>query len=202
MPRRRRNVPSSARADFGKFGRLPVYWCNKSSDLHAAAGTLWAAMTPSASKALVAQLELGLGFDMRAALPSVYRMLCGLSLELMYKAILVCKAQDPPPHHDLVSLAAAAGVETTPRERALLKILTAAIVWDGRYPIPRTPSEQRTLQDLELKHLTERVGGYGKLVVVRSNRALSWTGYSDLWSLAFGAYLEAEQRMPRDVELP
>jgi hypothetical protein len=142
-------------ATFEWYRDVAIYWYNKSSDLRGSAGALWISRQKAFSTAIVKKLHLGEGFSMGAATPSVYLMLCGMSLELLYKAILVATRQKVPHEHILVKLAKLAGVSVGADETALLRILTESIVWDGRYPVPKTVASFDELRKLRSKHLWE-----------------------------------------------
>lgn len=78
---------------------------------------------------------------------SVYLMLCGLALELLFKARLAAQGRrvlddnetlvSPFIRHDLELLAKEANVPLTDGQRYLLRRLTAFTVWAGRYPIAK-----------------------------------------------------------------
>jgi hypothetical protein len=171
-------------ATFERYRDLAIYWYNKSSDLRGSAGALWISQEETLSAAIVEKLNLAQGFRLDAATPLVYRMLCGMSLELLYKAILVARQQQIPHTHDLVKLAKRADVAVGTDESALLQILTESIVWDGRYPVPKTFESFDNLQNLKSKHLfkSEPFGKHGR--VRRSNGALNWDGFNGLWTVA------------------
>lgn len=104
--------------------KLAIYWYNKASDLRGSAGALWASMDESRSNEIVEELGLGVGFSMTVATSPVYAMLCGMSLELLYKAIVVAKGNKPNvKSHNLTDLASDAGVSVTKRQVGLLEIL-------------------------------------------------------------------------------
>lgn len=77
----------------------------------------------------------------------VHLMLCGLALELLFKARLAAQGRGvlddnetlvfPFIKHDLELLAREANVPLTDGQRHLLQRLTAFAVWAGRYPIAR-----------------------------------------------------------------
>lgn len=101
--------------------KIAIYWYNKASDLRGSAGALWASMDEARSNAIVKELGLGTGFNMKVATPPVYAMLCGMSLELLYKAIVVAKGNEPNiKSHKLTDLASVAGLSVTDRQAGLL----------------------------------------------------------------------------------
>src|SRR5690606_8765661 len=91
---------------------ISTYWHNKAGDLHASAGVLW--------KAIQTPPEQQTGFSHAVACWSVYQMLCGMSLELLFKSILVAKGHEPKATHKLEALAGEAGVAFETKEVARL----------------------------------------------------------------------------------
>ena len=161
---------------FERDRKIALGWFNKSSDLRAAAAALWMSQKEEVSRSIVEECGLGPGFRMDAAVPGVYLMLAGMSLELMYKSVLVAKATDVPPTHNLLRLAGSAGVQVADEETALLQILTEAVVWDGRYPVPKQVEHYEKLHELVSQHLFDRDG-----VFRTPNGALNWDGFDRLW---------------------
>jgi len=159
-----------------------MYWFNKSSDLHAAAAALWYSRDESHSETIVRECGLGDGFIMRIAVMPVYYMLCGLSLELLYKAIIVAKGNTVKPSHRLVELAESAGIDLNPEHKGLLEMLRESIEWEGKYPVPTQKQAQHLEQMCSLihKHLYDRES-FGSLQVLKPNDALSWQSFDALW---------------------
>jgi hypothetical protein len=169
---------------------LSVYWHNKSSDLHAGAGVTWHALNNDDSNDF-SSLGFGVGFRMGAALPIVYRMLCGMSIELALKAIVVEKGGEPKLTHNLNELARTAGVSYTKEQSKLLEILTEAIYWHGKYPVPTKENDWNRTIDLTREHLfdQEELGNSG-LMVYRGNSALDWESYVELRGVAMRELIE------------
>ncbi|WP_258035065.1 hypothetical protein [Pseudomonas putida] len=86
-------------------------WLHRANDLHASAGAIWLSMADNRGKDSAKELGLREGFDMMLACFPVYHMLCGLSLEVVMKAVLVSRREKPPEHHDLNLLAHLLGVK-------------------------------------------------------------------------------------------
>jgi hypothetical protein len=107
-------------SEFERRKNTPQYWCNKSSDLRAAAGAIWYCMKEENEKKVVEELELGTSFSMAVAAFPVFPMLCGLSLELMYKAVCVAKNIKFNKEHNLLNLCKLAKVPTTDEEYQFL----------------------------------------------------------------------------------
>lgn len=126
---------------FDRSKVTPLYWYNRSNDLRGSAAALLAASEPELSAAVAHKFDLGVGFDIGIASSSVYEMLWGMSIELMLKAIAVAQRKQVLTHHRLVDLASYVNVNLSPDEEALLSVLTAAIRWSGRYPLPKERKE-------------------------------------------------------------
>lgn len=122
--------------EFERRKLTPQYWCNKSSDLRAAAGAVWYCMQEENQNKVVEQLELGQGFSMAVAAFPVFPMLCGLSLELMYKAVCVAKKINFRNEHNLENLCGLAGISATTEDLEYLSLFTEFVVWGGKYPVP------------------------------------------------------------------
>jgi hypothetical protein len=110
---------------FEQRQETPGYWHNKSHDLLVSARTLWKAM----------QSEKELEINCWAT----YKMLMGMSFELLFKAHCIGSETDFKATHDLVALARTAGLSTSKVENKVLKVLSEYVMWDGRYPTPKKP---------------------------------------------------------------
>ena len=163
---------------FERRRQFATYWMNKANDLHRSAAALWASMDANASPALTRG----------GCIEPVFRMLCGMSLELLYKALIVQSGGKPPSTHELIHLANLAKIKPSKQEEALLKILTEYIKWEGRYPVPQERKSWAALDDLVRKHLFREVYRRGSFAIIRDNDALSWDGYEELWQRAYSKY--------------
>jgi hypothetical protein len=151
----------------------PAYWHNKSHDLLVSARTLWTAMQDNKA------LEVNCW--------STYKMLIGMSFELLFKANCVGAGISFGATHDLVSLAKSANFSTSKDENSIFNILSEYIIWDGRYPIPKKPQHLKSHWQNQNKvlHNKEKLGS---LTVQVSNNKLDfdnllsiWRKYSDLF---------------------
>lgn len=176
---------------FTRRRTISTYWRNKSDDLHAAAAAVWHSMDPDVSAKIVEHYELGVSFQMSAAVPGVFRMLCGMSLELLYKAILVSQARTVPHTHNLVELARSAGAAVSDRDAGLLEILSECIKWGGRYPVPKQAESFNEFSELVGRHLVDVEPGTGRFRGGRPNRALAWDGFERLRSQALPLYVHS-----------
>ena len=174
----------------GRFERdrdLCISWYNKASDLLGAAGAVWLAQDEEYSRTAVARLGLVSNYSMKAAVGPVYRMLCGMALELLYKAIVVAKGGVVETSHDLAALAANAGVEVSENERGLLSILSESVIWAGRYPVPKDPKYMDKFIDLSSKYLFDTTP-VGKSNFRGTNHALAWEHFKALWDKGDSVY--------------
>lgn len=149
----------------------PLWWFNKSSDLHASAGALWLSMEVDNKDAI--RLGLGKNFSMNVACWPVYQMLFGMAFELVFKAIMVAKKEQPDHIHNLEDLAHKTGIEFLNEELSILKVLTEAIIWDGRYPIPK----KKERLEKHFRHAGNIIHGTGK----QEGASLSWEDLDRIW---------------------
>ena len=164
---------------FQKRKTISTYWHNKAADLHASAGVLW--------KAIEGPTEQQTGFSHAVACWSVYQMLCGMSLELLFKATIVAKGLEPKPSHNLDVLSKEAGVVFHPDDIPILEILSEAIIWDGRYPVPKKESYYHKLNELHGDHLYDRIPN-SRLDIRSYNKKLDWEPFNRLWQIGSDAY--------------
>ena len=169
-----------------------MYWFNKSSDLRASAAAVWMSTEPDLSKRIVEECRLGRGFKIGAAVIPVFHMLCGMAMELIFKALVVEQEKEVnEAHHDLLNHASMAGLTYSGRDRELLKILTHSIVWAGRYPTPtsKRKNHMEELSKLFRDNLFDRVP-LSSMTILHPNEALDWNSFNSMWSMAMTAYLQ------------
>ncbi len=140
-----------------------LWWREKGSDLRSAAEAVWESW----------ELQR-----------PPYLMLCGMSLESLYKAIAVARGKRPRYHHKLVELAAYAEFPVAESDRGALRLLTAAIYWNGKYPVPKESGDLAEYGDLFHSVMSDVVPSSGSLRVLRPNNALDWEHFCRLWSVA------------------
>ncbi len=104
----------------------------------------------------------------------------------MFKGIIIERNQQPAKSHDLPGLARSANLAFDAHETELLEILSAAIVWDGRYPVPLKEDAWNRLIELESSKLFDStpLSNNSTLTVATSNDELNWESYSVLWDRA------------------
>ena len=174
---------------FRQVRDMPIYYFNKASDLRAAAGAVWIAMQDVEPDP---RLGMGKGFSMAVACPRVYRMLCGLAIELCIKAIIVARGDQPKITHQLPDLARQAGMSFDGGTNKILGVLSDAIVWTGRYPVPTGGDRKgraawEAAGAAELQALTTPVQD-GKMQIRGPNGALDWVAFSVLWDTVSDEY--------------
>lgn len=165
-------------------------WFNKSSDLRAAAAAVWTSMDCDLGELIVKDCRLGGGFNMGVAVSPVFHMLCGMAMELIFKALTVehgCKVNESS--HDLLSHLAGTGLSYSDNERELLKILSHDITWAGRYPTPKKKEHLEAYQNLVRENLFGHEPlGSGSLCLSSPNGALDWDAFNKMWSKAMSEY--------------
>lgn len=165
--------------------REPRYWHKKSSGLKAAAGALHFCINFKGEKSVAQSLGLDERFDMNDATWPVYLMLCGLSLETIYKGAIIAKHGKLTPNHKLVELSKAADVHMYTEDEGLIEILADAVYWYGKYPAPLAKFHEKmeSLSRLATQHLTERVPELSiALRRSKSPHPLEWEGFCRLWA--------------------
>lgn len=118
---------------------------------------------------------------------SAYKMLMGMSFELLFKAHCVGAGISFAATHDLLALATTANFSTSNDESEILKILSEYIIWDGKYPIPKKAQHLEGHWKNEGNVLSDKKQ-VGNLNVLVSNDKLDfenlltiWRKYSDLF---------------------
>ncbi len=166
-----------------------LYWYNRASDFMGAAATLrFAASQKEMTGKIVVDAGLGAGFDLSIATHRIFYMLCGMALELGYKAILVEEKKVLPMSHNLSSLAKAAGFSHSDKDEALLKIWSQLIIWDGKYPVPKEGVQMDTYHELIEATLWEHVDG---TPFKRMNDRIDWTSFKAFWDCLSERYFVA-----------
>lgn len=112
-------------AQFDTRLKTSAYWHNKSHDLLVSARTLWKAVEGNK--------------DLEINCWTTYKMLMGMSFELLFKAHCVGADVSFNSTHDLVALAHTASLPASKGEKQILKVLSEYVIWDGRYPTPKKP---------------------------------------------------------------
>ncbi|MEH0168657.1 HEPN domain-containing protein [Roseateles microcysteis] len=166
-----------------------TYWRNKSNDLLGAAGLVWLGMGSTDGRERDA-LGLPDWYSFEVACPAVFRMLCGMSTELLLKAIIVQRGNEPKQTHNLIELSKQAALDVSAEQSQLLSVLTEYVIWDGRYPVPKTEPIFEKTRVLAQQTLTTKVRlGNSSFSVLRQNGALDWDNFLKLWNRFNEVYL-------------
>lgn len=174
----------------------PNHWRNRAADLKASAGALWHAMG-SQDAAIANELGYAPGYRMGVACWPVYHMLCGLSLEVIIKAVLVNRGTPPKKieTHSFEKLHQLLDMEMDDERKRLMTFYESALVWSGRYPTPRNASDAKLLSyydlasDILTKPLSMIEGTSIQLKV--SSGATDWQSYSAIWQTYADLFLKS-----------
>ncbi|MCF7732831.1 MAG: hypothetical protein K9N23_14170 [Akkermansiaceae bacterium] len=179
--------------NYQKRKETSAYWFNKSSDLRGAAAAVWVSLDDDVGIIVTERTKLGNAFSMSAAARPVYQMLCGMALELIFKAITVEMGEKVNEStHNLLEHVKPTKIAYCAQETELLRIFSHFITWAGRYP---TPKQEKTMDDfnkLVKSNLFESVpfGSHGARTVLQPNGIMNWSSFSHLWGMACSKYFQ------------
>ncbi len=167
---------------FAEQQSISTYWYNNASDLRASAAAVHNAIHHD-SDFPKEDYGLSTGFNMDVACPLVYRMLWGMALEALFKAVILESGNEIRNSHNLNQLARDAGLTFTDEQQQLLQILSEAVIWHGRYPVPKNEQHWDDLADLTWKTLFDPkpLSPGSTLQVYSPNDKLSWDSLQELW---------------------
>lgn len=118
-----------------------------------------------------------------------------LSVELILKAILARKRIDIPSRsggHDLLALSDTALVALSDNQRRTLDLLTATIIWSGRYPAPNTETKWDEYQDVTFEaHVVRTTVGNVSSVMANRETFPDWNNYSKIWDICTTEFQKA-----------
>lgn len=118
-----------------------------------------------------------------------------LSLEQILKAILARKSIDIPTRgdgHDLLLLSERASLPISHNQKKTLDLLTATIIWSGRYPAPNSESKWDEYQDFTFEsHVIRTTIGNVSTVMANRDTFPDWNNYEKLWKLCIAEYENA-----------
>jgi hypothetical protein len=161
---------------FERKSTVSRYWHNKACDLWASVKVLWDAMEKDSQAGVTCH--------------STYLMLMGMSFEVLFKAHCVAQSIENvrlKSTHELAEIASIAGFKLSKDENKILGVLSAYIVWDGRYPIPKKSAQfQQHSKNIESTAYDKEK--LGSLDILKPNDAFKfdnlhvlWRRYSDLY---------------------
>ena len=115
-----------------------------------------------------------------------------LSLELILKAVLASKLIDIPIRHDLLELSDLALIPITEHQRKTLDLLTATIIWSGRYPVPNKESKWDEYLDFTFNsHIVRTTAGNVHTAMANRDTFPDWNNYAKIWIICVGEYEKA-----------
>ena len=167
----------------------PEYWMKKAEALRASAWAIWYCRKATQGGEILRELGSELPVNMAGGTCQVYRMLCGMSLELAYKASLVALGKGVAKTHNLVWLAEQAGIGLSSKKRGLLALLSQYIIWEGRYPAPSSEFGLEFSAYLHYENLFQKMhtGNVTELEPIEPH-PLGWDCYNELWESAVSAF--------------
>ena len=174
--------------DFKRLSSEPNYWLMKAKSLHASAAAVWHCTQVRDSEEVAREVGGDPNFGCGAW--QVYRMLCGMALELAFKTILVVRQEKVDATHDLVRLAEKADVTYSDKQKKLLALLTECVVWEGKYPVPRNHQDidRFVFWHYETLYTKKRMGENSWIMQPIKPDPLDWDQYNELWGSAMAAY--------------
>ncbi len=145
------------------------YWHNKACDLWSSAKILWDAMENDSQARITSH--------------STYLMLMGMSFEVLFKAHCVAQGIEDERlknTHELAEIARIAGFKLSKEDNKVLGVLSAFIVWDGRYPIPKKPAQldQHSKNIESVAYDKEKLGS---LDILKQNDTFTFDNLHKLW---------------------
>jgi HEPN domain-containing protein len=115
-----------------------------------------------------------------------------LSLELILKAILARKRIDIPSRgggHDLLALSDKASVMLSDNQKRTLDLLTATIIWSGRYPTPNSETKWDEYQDITFEsHIVRTTVGNVSSVMANRDTFPDWENYLKIWDICVAEF--------------
>jgi HEPN domain-containing protein len=118
-----------------------------------------------------------------------------LSLEQILKAILARKKIHIPTRgdgHDLLSLSDRATLPISDNQKKTLDLLTATIIWSGRYPAPNTQEKWDEYQDFTFEsHIVRTTVGNVSSAMTNRDTFPDWNNYSKIWEVCATEYEKA-----------
>jgi HEPN domain-containing protein len=112
-----------------------------------------------------------------------------ISIELILKAILARKLIDIPNRfggHDLLALSDMVAVQVSENQRKTLDLLTATIIWSGRYPAPNTEAKWYEYQDFTFESHVIRTTSS---TMANRDTFPDWNNYSKIWAICIAEFL-------------
>lgn len=190
-----RRIPASSRYHMHDAALLP--WWNKAESLHASALVVWHAYHDEKTAIGAQSLGFAEGFSLGAALPPVFCLLAGLSIEVLLKAI--CKGLEVPVRniHRLADLVEDTGITVNEDDKIILRAMTEYIYWAGRYPTPSKLTQWNAAEEV-FRQQQPSSGIFGKYFI--EEREMNLENYGRLWNVFAECFWKVEQCTYESVE--
>jgi len=134
----------------------------------------------------------------------VFLFNAALSIELLFKAIVVANKNKIRFEHNLLKLAKDAEISFSDNQEKTLEFLSEILIWKGRYPTPTNAKIWKNFQDkvLEKHIIRERNGIVG---VTRANPETfpsprNYDVYEVLWNIANKKWSEIQMKKQNSVK--
>jgi hypothetical protein len=128
------------------------------------------------------------GFRLDAALPPVFALLAGLSIELQIKAIARLLDLENREIHRITDLSETVGIALSCDHARLAAALTEYVYWAARYPTPPSRGRGRGQLDASEAKFYEARG-----IISDAFSQMNLACYESLWTVYFSAYWRAKK---------
>jgi hypothetical protein len=118
-----------------------------------------------------------------------------MSLEALLKAHCVAQKLDNPRiknSHNLTEIANIAGIRLNKKDNKILDVLSEFVVWDGRYPTPKSATKLKRHWD-NLNSTALDKTSLGGLEIMRQNDSFKFENLFRIWRLLSDEYFEKHQ---------
>jgi len=120
---------------------------------------------------------------------NVFLFNASLSLELLFKAILVAKGVEVPKIHKLRILCNKAEVRLSEDQNFTLDLLTESLLWLSRYPAPQSEFDWNNYHDNILeKHIERSKSGNTYTSKANNKRFPSFENFNKIWEICLDEY--------------
>ena len=121
----------------------------------------------------------------------VFQFNAAISLELIFKAILVAKGKKLRTIHNLRELCKETEIALDEDQMLTLDLLTEGIIWLGRYPVPTSEEKWDNFQEniYAKQKVTSRSGNTGT-VSANPKRFPSMDNYTRIWGTSLAQYAD------------
>lgn len=172
---------------------ISTYYVNNANDLRTGALVIWSAIHDG--KLSPQDVGLGQGWSFSASLHPVFRLLAGLSIELLLKATAKILARSDQTHHRLTELFDHVGISINEDHAAILENLTEEIYWQSRYPAPKSAKAWEAASKVRAKQWIDVPNMSIKFQKPNPKRSIDLENYNEIWSIVSVPYWTAKQKI-------